>query len=433
MILNTSYKVTCDVLDSESNKSIEDGTLHIYDGQLRMHIDGEIKSVSGGINTSQIIFVGQKSDFPSPSGGIITLSDNVTYYITDHIDLLGDRLVGGSDTVLIGGSSENCSLTSTGLSAGTPLLYSEYTTPIRHITIKSVDTAIGFDGSDRVVALDWTGVNFLDVPNVGTIDTCDNFIFSKGALLNSQGLIFTGTLGTIGFDNSIFRGDGTSGAIVTLDASCVVTRRFRTIYSSFIAFGSTVAVDVNASATIPTEAFILDTINFSGGSTYLGGLNHTSNDSLFINCVGITNTAVNGQLYMQGNATATTISNTTDFFKVLGTTTPSSDNSKFSHSNNRLTCDATISRKYLIQCMLSFTSGNANVCEFGFYDSQLAAVRTPSRTKSTANASGRAENVVFGCIVQMDLGDYLEIHAKNITTTNSITVDQLNFTITEIK
>jgi hypothetical protein len=71
---------------------------------------------------------------------------------------------------------------------------------------------------------------------------------------------------------------------------------------------------------------------------------------------------------------------------VLGTTSASADNSKYTHTNNRLTNDASVSRKYLIQCVLSFTSGANHVCEFGFYDSELGAIRTPSRTKSTSNA-----------------------------------------------
>lgn len=90
---------------------------------------------------------------------------------------------------------------------------------------------------------------------------------------------------------------------------------------------------------------------------------------------------------MQNNATATTVSATNTFYKVLGTTTASADNSKFIHSNNRLTCDAKVSRKYIIQASLSFTSGVNNVCEFGFYDSQIPGVRIPSRTKSTANTA----------------------------------------------
>jgi hypothetical protein len=245
-------------------------------------------------------------------------------------------------------------------------------------------------------------------------------------------MAFDGTIGTIGFSQCLFdcRAGGT---VFRLNDTLTITRRFRIIYSSFVVLSGETGINVLPLATIPTESYILDTVNFAGGGTYLTGLDHTSNDSLFINCVGIVNTAVNGQLYMQDNATATTIANTVDFVKVAGTTTPSADNSKFSHSNNRLTCDAVISRKYLIQCTLSFTSGNGNVCEFGFFDSQLNAIRTPSRTKATANASGRAENVVFSCVLVMKQGDFLEIHARNTSAVTNITADQLNFVITEIK
>lgn len=392
---------------------------------------GKYKRLSTLTSNESIVFVAKKSDFPASQSGIITLEDNVTYFITADIDLTGDRLVGGLNTTIIGGSSENCTLTSTGLGVGIALFTTEYTTPIRHISFTDVDTAIDINGNSRTVALDWTGVNFLNVPNVGTINTCDNWIFSKGAFLSSEGLVFTGSVGTIGIDNSIFVGSGAAKNIIELDASCIVTRRFRIIYSSIVAFSSTVGVDVDASATIPTEGFILDTVNFSGGGTYLGGLGSTSNSSLFVRCVGITNTSVNGQMYMQNNATATTISDTTSFFKVLGTTTASVDNEKYTETDNRLTNNADIERKYLISCTLSFNSGNNNICEFGFYDSKLGSVRTPSKTKSTANSAGRAESVTFNCVVQHSNGDYIEIHARNTTSATNITVTDMNVVITE--
>jgi len=363
---------------------------------------------------------------------IITLTDNATYFITDTVDLFGYRLVGGQNTTIIGGSSENCRIKSTGLSAATALISSAWSLPMRNITIEH-GTALNLDATANAnQALDWFGVNFTDCAIIGTIKNYTNFILQDSAFLNSGGLTFDGTIGTIGATQCLFDCN-TSNTAIILPATLTVTRRFRITYSSFIVLSGETAINVNASATIPTESYILDTVNFSGGGTYLAGLNHTSNDSLFINCTNITNTAVNGQLYMQGNATATVVSATNTFYKVLGTTTASSDNSKFSHSNNRLTCDAIISRKYLIQCFLSFTSGNSNVCEFGFYDSQLAAVRTPSKTKSTANASGRAENIGFACVVTMDSGDYLEIHASNTSAVTNITVNSMNFVITEIK
>lgn len=388
-----------------------------------------VNASGDGLTTGDVIFVGSKDDLPTPSGGVITLADNVTYFFTTTIDLLGDRLVCGQNTTILGGSSENCRIKSTGLTQA--LITSNYSLPMRNITIEAA-LALNLDGDGVTTALDWFGVNFTDCAVVGTIKDYSNFIMADSAFLNSSGLTFDGTIGTVGLSQCLFDGRSATTTFI-LPATLTITRRFRVIYSSFVVLSGETGINVNASATIPNEAYILDTVNFAGGGTYLSGITHTSNKSLFINCTNITNTAVNGQLYMQGNATATTISVQNTFYKVAGTTTASADNSKFTHSNNRLTCDAVISRKYLIQCVLSFTSSANDICEFGFYDSQLGTMRTPSRTKATANASGRAENVAFTCVVTMKANDYLEIHATNTSGARNITVDQLNFVVTEIK
>lgn len=391
----------------------------------RITADGRYMAIN-----SNLVIVEAKGDFPSPSGGIITLAANTTYFISGTVDLTGDRLVCGANTTIIGGSSENCRIKSTGLGA-TALITSQYSLPMRNVTIEAT-LALDLSGDGSTTALDWFGVNFTDCATVGTIENYSNFIMLDSAFLNSGGLTFDGTIGTIGFSQCLFD-TPTSGTALTLPATLTVSRRFRIIYSSFIVGSGETGINVNASATIPTESYILDTVNFAGGGTYITGVDETSNDALFIRCVGITNTAVNGQLYMQGNATATTVSATNTFYKVAGTTTASADNAKYDHSDNRLTCRATISRKYLIQCNLSFDSGNANVCEFGFYDSALSAIRTPSRTKATANSAGRAENVSFCCVVEHSDGDYLEIHCANTSASTNITVTDMNFVITEIK
>jgi hypothetical protein len=85
-----------------------------------------------------------------------------------------------------------------------------------------------------------------------------------------------------------------------------------------------------------------------------------------------------------------------------------------------------------VQAVVTFTSSATNVCEFGFYDSQLTAVRTPSKTKATANAAGREENVPLACVVKMKQGDFIEIHCRNTSAANDITVESMNFIITEI-
>jgi len=374
---------------------------------------------------NSIVFVDTKADFPTASGGVITLGANITYFITNNIDLIGDRLVGSANTVLIGGSSENCTITSTGLGTGVALFTTEWTTPIRHITFKDVDTALAIDGNTNPpVALDWTGVNFLNVPNVGTINTCDNWIYSKGAFLNSKGLVFDGTTGTVGVDNSIFVGSGASGNIIELASTATITRRFRLIYSSIVAFGATTGIYIDPSATVPTEGYILDTINFSGGSTYTGGVTYTDNKTRFINCKGIDNTAEIGNYYMLNNATATTIASSGVAYKILGTTTANTINQKFSHSDNRLTYTGGLIRDFQVSATASLTSGNNNV--IGLYVAKNGVVIASSEMYATTSSGGRAESIACQTILDMEENDYIEIWVENDSSTTDITVEYLN-------
>ena len=370
-------------------------------------------------------FVSSLSGLPKAQNGVITLKANATYYFTGLIDLLGSRLLGSENTVILGASSENSRIKSTGLGVGVPLFTTEWTTPIRHVTFQDVDTALAIDGNiNPPLALDWTGVNFLNVPNIGTINTADNFIFSKGAFLNSQNLQFDGSHGTIGIDNSIFVGNGSSGNILDILSTATITRRFRLIYSSMVVFGSTVGINVNSSATIPTEGYILDTINFSGGGTYLIGVDYTDNKTRFVNSKGIENTAEIGNYFMTNNAISTVISTIDTPVKVLGTTTANAINQKFTHTDNRLTYVGALIRDFQVTATVSLTSGNNNV--IGVYVAKNGTVINSSEMYSTTSSGGRSESITCQTILELNQNDYVEIFVENSSSTTNITVEYLN-------
>jgi len=382
--------------------------------------------------------VNAKADFPSPSGGIITLDADKTYIVATTVDLTGDRLVASGVCNLFGYSSEVSYLTSTGLGVGVPLLTSEYTIVLENITIHDVDTAVSIDGNTRLVALDWENVNFADVPNIGVINTCDNFIFETGAFLGAQGLRFTGTIGTVGFSNSLFRGLGSAGNIIELDASCTITRRFRIIYSSIVAFGSTVGINVNASATIPTEAYILDTVNFSGGSTYLSGLNHTSLKSLFIACVGIVNTESLGSMYMKNNAVETVISVLNDRYNIAGVTESNGINQRFTHDVATNTLQYVGVQSKVFHVNLTFTiSPASNNQKYGIYIgvNKGGAINPSADRISESEAyintpqSGRADAAAIQALVQLDPNDRVYMIVQNTTSTANVTVEFMNLVI----
>ena len=382
--------------------------------------------VYDAIKTGNFVLVESVSDLPTAISGVITLEDNKTYYITTTIDLNGSRLVGGSNTTILGASSENSILTSTGLGVGVPLLSSIYTTPIRNLAINDVDTAFSFDGSTNPndMALDWTGVNFVNVPNVGTIKDASNFIFDKGAFLNSKGLKFDGSIGTVGFGNSLFSGDGLAGNLLEILSTATITRRFRIIYSSVVAWGSTIGINVDASASILVESYILDTVNFSGGSTYLSGVTVSDNKTLFVNCKGIQNTAEISQYYMNANATTTVIASAGVAVKALGTTTSSLVTQKFTNTDNRATYNGALTRFFKVVATLSVESGNNN--QIGVYIAKNGTLITESEVYGTTSGTGRSENIVVQTLVELVENDYIEIFVENDTSTNNILVTDLN-------
>ena len=389
----------------------------------------ELFPTSTGLAGNEFVFVFSKLDLPTASGGVITLANNYTYFITKTIDLTGDRIVAGVNSVIIGGSSENCILKSTGLSSSTALITSVYSLPIRNITITH-GTALNLDGDGTTTALDWFGVNFTDCATVGTIKDYTNFVMSDSAFLNSGNLTFDGTIGTIGMSNCLFDCATTSTALI-LPSTLTVTRRFRIIYSSFVVLSGETGISVDASAAISSERYILDTVNFSGGGTYTSGVTYTDNKALFVNCVGLTNTSTKGFMYMLNNGTDTTIgvSNVNVWVKATGTTT-SGTNSKFTHTTNRLTYNGAFTNSFLVTLNATVRSGGT---------SQSISIGVAKNgtiiTESEGIIRTATANVEHGgstqAVLEMVANDYVELFVRNTSSTD-IRVTDFNFNIVKI-
>ena len=400
--------------------------------------------LSVGFGSSEIpqefVFVNSKSDFPTPSSGVITLEDNYTYFICSTVDLLGDRLVAGQNTTILGGSSENCRIKSTGINTTTALLSSNYSLPLRNITLEA-PYAINLDATGYgTQALDWFGVNFTNCAKVGIISSYNNFIMLDGAFLDSQDLTFDGTTGTVGFNQCLFSGNfglGGTKSILNFPSTFICTRRIRTTVCSFVVpsgyTGITVADGVNFSQ---AESFILQTCNFSGPGTKLGISTHTDVDGLdsfYDGNRGIQNSFVVGQLYMKDNVGLTTFVASNTWTKIVGvTTTLGVTNSKFTATDNRLTCNSVIDRKYSIQATISFEQGaNPINVKFGLY---IADVFVGIKTSSIFNhlATGDINDVTLHDIVELNSGDYVELHALNTDNDEPLRVIDVNFIISQL-
>lgn len=409
--------------------------------------------LSVGFGSSEIpqefVFVNSKSDFPTPSSGVITLEDNYTYFICSTVDLLGDRLVAGDNTTILGGSSENCRIKSTGISTTTALLSSIYSLPMRNITLEA-PWAINLVASiPSVHALDWFGVNFTDCARVGIISSYNNFILLDGAFLNSQDLTFDGTTGTVGFNQCLFTGDfglGGTKSILNFPSTFTCTRRIRVTVCSFVVPSGYTGITVqDGSVFSQPESFILQTCNFSGPGTKIGVSTHTDingRDTFFEGNRGIQNTYASGQFYMRDNTNTTVIGvgNTNVWTKIVGvTTTDGTINSKFTATNNRLTYDVSIDRRFLSQAVISFTTENPNLepdIELGILDYNAATgIGTILQTSATTIKScdyGTYYTAHLTDIHDHNQGDYVELYIRNKTDDSDITVNEMSLLVTSI-
>lgn len=367
-------------------------------------------------------FVEQADDFPPAFNGVHYLDDNTTYVVTANVDLRGNRIIAGRNTTIIGGSSENCSITSTTLPATVPLISSEWSLPMRNLTV-TAKLALNLDASKNPnQALDWFGVNFTNCDTIGAIKGYNNFLSSDGAFLNSAGLSFEGSIGTVGFSQCLFT-NSTSTPIITIPATASITRRFRIIYSAFVITGAG-GLSVDAAGIVNTESFILDTVNFSGGGTYLLSATHDSEKALFVNCVGVVNTGNIAHYFMNANATATTVAVQGTYYKVAGTTSAGPFTEKFTLSNNRATFTGSRVGFYKVTAVTSLTSGANNVITLRIAENGVTT--NSSTSSSTTSPAGKSENIVCQDVVQLSAGDYIEIFVANNTSTTSITVEDLS-------
>lgn len=422
---------TLTIVDSlESGDKVNIVYTSATSGILEYYTKAQIDAFNYEEKHVNFIEINDISDLPASSGGVITLIAGYTYLFLKHIDLLGARLVCGQDTVIVGWSSENCSITSTGLSAATALVTSVYSLPIRNISFTH-DLVFDLQGDGVTTALDWFGVNLLNCASGGTIKNYTNFVAGDSALLNSGGFIFDGTFGTGAFSNCLFDVAPTKTAITVLP-TCTFSRRLRIIYSSFVVLSGETGVNFNASATVGDEKYILDTCNFSGGGTYVTGLTHASNKALFANCVGITNTSTRGFLHMLDNTTGTAITGTAGYFKAAGTTTASSANSKFtSPSSNRLTYTGAFTQSFFVtvncnvRTSVSTQTVNIVIAKNGsvIMDSEMTILCAAGSTPSFGGTQ---------TVVELTANDYIELFVRNTSSVNNIIVSDLNMNILKI-
>lgn len=378
---------------------------------------------------NQVVPVRQKSDLPAPVAGVITLTNNAAYWFMASVDLTGDRIVCGTNSVLMGNSSSATTLTSTGLAGA--LITSSSSLRISEMGL-SAPTGSLFSLNDGLAGgLILSNISVNDTPTLGTVQNYGNVVITECTFLNSANLTVDGTVASFVVETSLW--DGRAGqTMITVPASAIISRRFRFLYSVFTINPGETGINFSASATIPDESYILDNVNFSGGGTYLAGVTNTSNKASFFACVGITNTSAIAQYYMTGNATATVIGATGTFVKAAGTTIPvSALQQKFNLATaNRAQYTGASAAAFRVNVFASMQSGNNQALRMRVAVNGTTLAESSVGFQTTG--SGDASNIGTQALVSLNPNDYIEIFVTNDTATTNITVRDLNCTVTRL-
>lgn len=396
---------------------------------LQPNINIDIASPTG---TSSLIFVNSINDLPSPVGGVITLLDNYTYFFTTNVDLVGNRLYVGQNTVIEGTSSENASIISTGLGASPLITHRGGSFPLRNIKIIA-DIALDMDATGVPnSALDWFSVNFIDCPIIGTIKNYDNFVINTSAFINSGNWTFDGTINTVAFFQCIYTiRDGTTGFI--FPNTFLSGRRFNYTYGPIYVGAGSIGIsinDINTSFPNP-ETINLLYIPFSGPGTYLSGLDEFDKQVVSENNTGIPDNAAFVHYYMVNNVTPTVLTTLGTYYKVAGVTGAGAYVNRFTLTNNRATYIGAEGQYFKIGGVVSL-SGDANKT-ISLKVAVNGSVIDSSESLRTTDSGGNVGSVGLQGSVYLAPSSYLEVWASNLTSNASnIVVSVLQLTLDAI-
>lgn len=237
---------------------------------------GEIQiSASGTPASTKTVVVAQKSDLPTPSGGIITLLGDTQYLFLDDVSVGTDRMVVGASTVISAADSSLITLTYTGTGA-------MFTSVNNSFNLKNIKP-VAANGS----YLDLTGAGagaenfisrnciFASCSTFGTITNWGLTIIAEGLSFGAAGsLAFFGTQVRCAINQFSFA--GTAGTLVDLG-----TATFDVIYiAPNVTFNTVVGVTgLNAAASSANinsgGSGVISGCSFLGGGTLTAGLDHS--------------------------------------------------------------------------------------------------------------------------------------------------------------
>lgn len=415
---------------TSASQTIDDNASWSLDEKNEM-----IKVVSNGTNWNvtgstpaktrkNYVLVKSVTDFPAPVAGIITLVAGTLYEIngtitlTDKIDL-NNCTIFGSDRI-----NDKLDFSPT---------TGELFTGAHGGTIHSLTLSASGVGS-KLFNLDASAL-FQEIILVEFVHifNCDNIGLLKGfAYIELNTAVFSNNKNGITYENIgdfiginefwIADNRNTYETFTGTFQSIKITAGKKQMLSFFSAKGLDISgiTSINVGASMKNATYVGDGIYVVGSFS-----NKWEVESMGLNTEKDDVSA--GNLYVS-TPIATSFSAINTPTKILGTTTSVDLFRVTDPSSNNLTYAGSKTKRFLVICALSMTSGGTNKT-YSFYIAKNGVILPESRQLRKTSTVTDMSPITLSCTVSLNTNDYIEVWGENNTDAISMTVQTLNLAI----
>jgi hypothetical protein len=384
--------------------------------------------------STTVVNVYSLADLPKPVGNVITLASGKMYSFfglvnigTNYIDLNGAALRGNNPvTDGIMSSTSGAILRST----------NQHVFMLNLLVMLNSNATTAFDFSDSVGDKSCNLVSGNNVKQtaavtnsagLGQISGFRAVILLQNYFDVTDGLKLTGNMGRFicGYTliGSIASGKAGIEFLPGLNVQDVDISNTHFIYTG----SGQIGVKMNAGATVDFGRMTTDM--FRNVSTPTSGFDGSTAGWSMLNNTGIPNTRAHAFLTMNDNRTATTFSNTSTYYKILGTTSLIRSQ-KFTASDNKVTYTGKTPTSVRVTAVVAGKAPSFGSADYTIVIGKNGTAFPQPQASIGALLNNQGFQIVLESDIDLVTGDYLEVAIRS-NSTGSLVVSDLQFRVSE--
>ena len=371
---------------------------------------------------TKVIAVNEIGDFPTSSGGVITLEANTVYVISNDIST-SDRFVMGASTIITGYASNGPLLTYTG--SGVMFTGVDVGCVFLQLHVSSPNgTTFNFSSSgNHTVVINSVAIDAC--VNIGTFTSLRALIYDAAVAvsISNNGLTFAGTgWSLISIVDASFV--SFNATFVAIDLGVATSSNIDILNTTFIYVSGAIAIKGAASdANLVSGGFgFIDKASFVGAGTELSGLVVADNVRWdFQSNQGIEDTMIDALLSMQGNAAATVIGTQSVGVLVAGTWVIEQVSQMTGTTAGRATYNPARDARTPLTASVTIEPVSGGAQTMGV---MIAINGTPVANSLRVSDTSSGTPITISCPWQETLtnGDFVEIYVTNESDTTNVLV-----------